>query len=313
MKTAGKPTLAVQPTAAPAGSAPLAKVGDEMGSDAGALLAGGATLQRMGTGYQSAIRVQMPRDIERVRDAVIKEAAMAADSFFYFWQQKTRVKDADGNWKEELADIEGPSIQGAMIMIRNWGNCACPIELVQDAPQHWILKSTFIDFETGFNLERLFRQRKAAMKGDYEPERQMDIAFQVGQSKAQRNVVDKAMPIWLVEAAMEAAKAAALAKSDAQIAKKTQAAIKAFGKRGVTQEMLEARVGRFFEDGDRVPADEWDAEIHVKLTGLWNALVDRQTRVEDEFPELAKPAEGEAKGPTEAPKSEPRTRQPGDD
>jgi hypothetical protein len=146
-----------------------------------------------------------------------------------------------------------------------------------------VFKASFIDFETGFNLERLFRQRKAAMSGKYENERKQDMAFQIGQSKSQRNVIEKAMPIWLVRDAMEAAKEAARERTSAALEKKTATAIAVFSKRNITQAQLEAKVGALMSEDGPIPAAEWDVECHLRLSGLYNALRDKQTTLEAEF------------------------------
>lgn len=269
------------------GSAPLARANtsaaDDMASDAGALVAAGGTLQKLGTGYASAVRVQIPRELEAVKERVIAEAKFAAEDFFYYWE--VDKKDTDENGKEIVVKepIEGPSIHAAMIMVRNWGNCAVPMDLAIDGPQHWVFKASFIDFETGFNLERLFRQRKAAMSGKYENERKQDMAFQIGQSKSQRNVIEKAMPIWLVRDAMEAAKEAARERTSAALEKKTATAIAVFSKRNITQAQLEAKVGALMSEDGPIPAAEWDVECHLRLSGLYNALRDKQTTLEAEF------------------------------
>ena len=116
------------------------------------------------------------RDLEAVKAAVEMEAALTADDFFYSWT----VKSKDG---PKL--VEGISIDGALILLSNWGNCICKPELLEDeAPTHWLFKVTFIDLERGFQMERLFRQRKSESHQRSDGERLQDIAFQIGQSKA---------------------------------------------------------------------------------------------------------------------------------
>lgn len=166
----------------------------------------GHAMQRVQAGAITAVRVQVPRDLKSVKTKVTFEAQQMAEDFCYAWPQKDKYSALG------FGIIEGVSIEGAMVLARNWTNCTSDIELAVDEVKHWIFKATFIDYEAGFALPRLFRQRKSESHGGYDNERQQDIAFQIGQSKAQRNAVDKAMPSWLKTAAIKAAKDAAAEK-----------------------------------------------------------------------------------------------------
>lgn len=236
--------------------------------DGAMILHGGAAIQRTQTQYTAAIVVQKPRDRKAIQKAVLEEAALAGEDFFYSWT--TQNKDGSRGL------VEGISIEGAMIMARNYGNCAIPTDLAVDAPTHWVICATFVDLETGFNVPRLFRQRKNQTAGGrMDRDRAQDIAFQIGQSKAQRNAIDKAMPTWLKEAALAAAKAAAEGKyKDLPVSAKK--AVAAFAKWDVTQAQLEEKLG--------LKLEHWTARDLVSLEGLYRAIRDRQTTIADEFP-----------------------------
>jgi hypothetical protein len=237
-------------------------------SDAALMLQQGSTIQRVQTQYAGAITVQKPRNRKDVQKAVLEEAELAGEDFFYSWT--TQNKDGTRGL------VEGISIEGAMIMARCWGNCAIPTELAQEGPSHWILSATFVDLETGFNVPRLFRQRKnQTAGGKMDKDRAMDIAFQIGQSKAQRNAIDKAMPTWLKEAALAKAKATSEGRFR-DVAKSNKEALASFGKWGITQQQLEEKLG--------LPIEQWTARDHVSLSGLYRAIRDRQTSVREEFP-----------------------------
>lgn len=255
------------------------------GSDAAMILHGGNALQRTQTQYSGAIVVQRPRERKAIQKAVIEEAELAGEDFFYSWT--TQNKDGSRGL------VEGISIEGAMIMARNYGNCAIPTELAVDAPGHWVICATFVDLETGFNVPRLFRQRKNQTAGGrMDKDRAMDIAFQIGQSKAQRNAIDKAMPTWLKEKALAAAKAAAEGKYK-DVPAWNEKAVKAYAKIGVTQAQLEEKLG--------LKIEHWTSRDHVSLDGLYRAIRDRQTTVADEFP--TEPKADPAAAATGAPSS----------
>jgi len=270
MRHNGKPQLALDdPQAA--------------GSDAGAIVQSGGTLQQTQTAYSTAVQVQKPRAPKRVLAAVCDEAALCGEGFWYSWS----VKDKNSPTGKSL--IEGVSIDGAMILARNWGNCAVPIGLEADAPQHWVLSADFVDLETGFNVRRLFRQRKnQKSSGKMDAERSLDIAFQIGQSKAQRNVILKAMPEWLVTQALDAARDSAEGKYK-DVKKHAPRFIDRFKAMGVTEEQLERKLGR--------KVAYWEPRDLVTLAAIGRAIKDRQTTVEHEF---AEERADEAQAATEA-------------
>lgn len=227
-------------------------------------------MQRVQTSYVTAIRVQQPRSITKIVNNVLQEAALAGKSFYYRWE----VWDKE---KGRKVPIEGPSIDLAMCVARNYGNAATDIT-VEETPTHYLFKGIFIDLETGFTCPRLFRQRKKQKLSDkMDAERQEDIVFQIGQSKAIRNAVVKAMPEWLFEQAIERAKAAELGKikpDNIHIAR--QKVLDFFYPYGVTQDRIEAERGK--------PADKWIPQDIVDLRGMATALKEGRVGPDELFP-----------------------------
>lgn len=266
MKSDGKPVNLKAPPGASSG--PI--------DDVAALVhAGGAGLTKVQTPYTTAMAVQVPRDLKAVADAVLYEAALAGEDFIYAWTVKSFNKDTQ---QYEPSLIEGTSIDGAMILLRNWRNAVCEPELVEDMPGHWILKATFIDLENGFTHARLFRQRKAESHGKYDNERAQDIAFQIGQSKAIRNTVVKALPSWLIAKAVETSKLAA-AKQYQNVRASIPVAVEYAKSLGVTEEQLQRKVGKKFAD--------WLPTDLVLLKMVFKGIKEGQTSVAAEFSEDA--------------------------
>lgn len=175
---------------------------DQAGSQ---LPAGGALQETTDGKYTTAIRVQQPREFPVVQDRVNREVRLLGESAFYGW-------GAAGQ------QIEGPSIKLAMVLQRNWGNCAVAMEAVQDLPDAWVFTAVFVDLETGSTLTRQFRQaKKSIVHGKHDEIRKDDMRFQIGQSKAVRNVVLNALPAWLIDKAMEVAKEGAREKLEGYI------------------------------------------------------------------------------------------------
>lgn len=241
----------------------------------------GQTGMQIKTQYMTAVRVQVPRDLDTVRKNVLKEAAFEGESFFYQWTVKS--KQPDGSYRDDI--IEGMSIDGAMIVVRNWGNCALEIS-DQEGVNYFKFLSTFVDAESGFTLQRLFRQRKSEKHGKFDAERALDIAYQIGQSKAQRNVIDKAAPSWLIRDAMAAAKeAAAKLYEDPKKARALlDEALKYFE---LKAEEIEKKVGK--------PLAEFKPRDHVLLHAIFRAIDDGTTTLAEEFPLEATTPAAEAK------------------
>jgi hypothetical protein len=246
----------------------------------------GRAMQRVQSEHITAIAVQVPRDIEQVTKDVLEEATLAGDEFFYSWTVDTK----DGKKKT----VEGVSVDGAMTLLRNWGNASVTLKIVDEGPQHWVFEAMFIDFEKGFTVPRLFRQRKeGAVAGKYDDGRKTDIAFQIGQSKAERNAIEKGIPAWLAKKAMAAAKLTS--EKQFEDLPKALAGLRRVAKKWqVTDEQIEAWVG--FKLAELVPAD------HVQLAAVFRALDAGETSVEQEFPRTAPAAAAEPAKPAEEPK-----------
>jgi hypothetical protein len=247
------------------------------------LISSGRALQRVSTGYTTAVAVQKARSIARIQNNVLEEADLAGKEFYWGWNVQTK------NGKRW---IEGPSIDLAMCLARHYGNCALDIE-AEETLTHFMLKGIFIDLESGFTCPRLYRQRKNQGMGgkmDEDADRKEDIVFQIGQSKALRNAVANAMPSWLIKKAIERAKEAA--KKEIQDLPSSRAkALKYFMDKGATQERIEAAMEK--------PADQWSADDILELNAMRIALNESRVTIKELFPDI-KPQEPTIKTPPQA-------------
>ena len=136
------------------------------------------------TEYVGAQSVAVYRDVVRIQQQLKVLASMAGESWFYRYPVKNKGRQ---NF------IEGPSIKLANDLARTYGNCNIDVRAM-DEGDSWIFYARFHDLETGFSLTRAFQQRKnqETIKGK-DVGRQLDIVFQIGQSKAIRNVVVNAL------------------------------------------------------------------------------------------------------------------------
>ncbi len=236
----------------------------------------GQTLQKMSTSYATAVSVQKPRILEDVRRRLNDEARIGGEGFYYGW--------GVGKGKR----VEGPSIQLATAAARSWGNCAVEMEDVQDLGDSWVFTAIFVDIETGFTLKRQFRQSKTfIIYGDHDDHRKDEMRFQIGQSKATRNVVVNALPKSLIREAMSTAKTGVRKRLEEWIAKKGEGglvmaqdgALEQLKRLGVSEEQVLAKVSR--PTRGAITVDDL-----VILKGDIMAIDDGNDRVEGLYPEV---------------------------
>lgn len=185
----------------------LAVTGEVIDLVQGQAMSNGGALQRVATAYTTAITVQKARNLRNVEMKALDEAKLLGADAYYGW----------GSGEDH---IEGPSKGLAMSLVRCYGNCAVDMGEVQETADAWIFTARFVDIETGFTLTRQFRQsKKWKIHGKFDEARKEDIRFQIGQSKAVRNVVLNALPEWLTRRALDAAKGGVREKIEETIAK----------------------------------------------------------------------------------------------
>ncbi len=246
------------------------------------ILQSGQAVQKAQAGFVTAITCQKPRQRTAVLRACEEEATIAGDEFYYSWSVKN-------NSTGKASLVEGPGVNLILAAARNWGNCGIMVD-VNETPETYIFTATFVDLETGYNLQRVFRQAKNKTIGKYkDATRAEDIVFQIGQSKAIRNVGANALPSWLIDKMMKKAKENIIARIQSKgLAKSKEETIKFFAKYNVTVPRIEAKIEK--------KEKAWDVEDLAKLSGAMKTLFDGQESAEDLFPEVS------GKPQTEAPK-----------
>lgn len=267
---------------------------DSIGATAGEVITAGHAIQQAKTDFFTAVRVEVPRDMKVVVERVLAEASLAGELCLYGWDVR------DGGTKKR---IEGLSIQSAMILARNYGNCIVDISGVIDRVDCWEVKAVFIDLETGVSICRPYRKAKqtknTAKMRQKDAERAADIEYQTGISKAERNVTLHAMPIWLRHDMIGAAKDGALKKVDSAIEKDGIQKVRemiadALKKFGVSMEQMEETLD--------VKMPDWSKHDIFTLRTSLQTLRDGMASVDTVFP--GKPADEQPKD-GEKPKSKP--------
>lgn len=142
--------------------------------------AGAVFAEPIVTAQPCRIKRSVPDFLQRIKVL----ANMAGEDYCYRFPVKTK----EGGKKF----IEGPTIQLANDLAREYMNNMVDVRAVEQ-PTCWLFYARFVDFETGFCLTRAFKQRKGQKTMNTDAERAEDIVFQIGQSKAIRNVVVNAL------------------------------------------------------------------------------------------------------------------------
>lgn len=274
MRTPGKPTTPLSP---PPSAAAVPQENGHGGEMPG--------MVQVRTEVITAVRVQVPRNKDVVLAECIKDAGRMGEDFFYSWTVKD--KHAPGG----RALIKGMSIGGAEMIARNWGNCTIGVTTEVDGLQHWVFKARFIDYEAGYVSERLYRQRKTESHSErMDADRLLDIAFQIGQSKAIRNAIDHGIPAWLVNEAMKAATDVADKRYE-NVPESLDRFRRHAKKIGITEKQLEDKIGR--------PLKEWTKFDCVELASVFRAIQENVVTAADEFP----PTETAVEEPPQQPES----------
>lgn len=256
---------------------------------AGSLVASGKTLVQTRLQYQTAVSVQKPRNLIEVCRRVEREAEIAGDSLYYSMTFKGKNKDTL---------VEGPGIEMAMMVLRNFGNCAMITE-VREEDDAFYFTPVFIDLETGVNISRTKRLSKnRTVFGKFDEERKMEIRYEIGQSLAIRNVVLRSVPNWIVDKAMEVARNSAIAKIEKMgIVPAAAAVMKFFEQNGITPDRVQRKIGKVQKS--------WDAADIAILYGAMRSMKEGAESADDLFPiETATASDTPSLGETSMPEKE---------
>lgn len=217
-----------------------------------------------------AQHVQVYRDDARVLQKLAALGAAAGDDWFY----RFPVKSKDGS----KSFIEGPSIKLANDLARIYGNCSVDVR-VFDLGKEWIIYARFMDYETGFDMTRPFQQNKGASKiggkGDDADARRLDIALQIGVSKAIRNVVVNALQTF-ADHAFNAAKNSLVDRIGKDIGKWQAEVAQRLKDRGVELQRVEYVIGRVMKD--------WTAPDVARIIAMMKAVADGMATIDETFP-----------------------------
>jgi hypothetical protein len=251
---------------------------------------GGHALVRPTSGLSERVigaqPVAVTRDTQKVLQQIAALAAAAGPDWFYRYP----VRKAGGG--QDF--IEGPSIKLANDVARIFGNNVNEVREL-DVGDAWVFYARFTDIETGFSMERAYRQRKSqgSMKTK-DAERQLDIAYQIGQSKAIRNCIVNSLQIY-ADYAFEQARNSLIEKIGKDLDGWRKRTVEGLGKMPVELARVERVVGR--------AAKDWLAPNIAQIIAMMKSVADGMASVDEVFPPLerqsasASPTAGPAQTP----------------
>lgn len=250
-------------------------------------------------GIITAQKVAVERDLAKIMKNIKIMASAAGEDWYYRFPVKK--KDGATDW------IEGPSIKCANNVARLYGNCQVDTRIV-DNGDSWLIYARFVDYETGFSYTRPFQQRRNQRTMGTDIDRQLDIALQIGVSKAIRNVVCNALETFATFG-FEEARQNIVEKVGKKLDEYRSRVIGRLADLKVDIKRVETAMGR--------AAKDWLAHDVAKIIAELQAIQDGMATVDEVWPGEAPPAPRredfkeavveETKAPAEAPKREAKT------
>jgi hypothetical protein len=243
-----------------------------------ALVAMGHAVLKIENETLAQVAIQRPRDEGRVLSGALKELEMVPDEAHRAYYEIPYRDTAPGG-EQRMVKVTGPSIKAATALARRWGNCSATARILGEDGDSIEMEGVFIDYETSVRFTRPLRVSKymKTRRGVIllDPKR-LETAVAAGASKAMRNAILTGLPAYLVSAYDRKAREIAGGKAEAPLDAKTRAAIiRTFGEFKVTEQQL----GAYLEK----PPAEWTGSDRASLIGVYNALKDGQTTVEEVF------------------------------
>jgi hypothetical protein len=212
--------------------------------------------------------VAIARDEKKILDKIKVIAAAAGSDWLY----RFPVKRKDGGTEH----IEGASIKLANDLARLYGNCEVETR-VTDLGDSWLIYARFTDYESGFSMTRPFQQRKSQRGMRTVDDRALDIAFQIGASKAIRNVIVNSLQTF-ADFAFEEARNALVGKIGKDLDGWRTRTLEGLENKRIELARVERVIGR--------AAKDWTAPDVSKVIAMMRSIADGMTTIDETFPAI---------------------------
>lgn len=241
---------------------------EERRSEPGEIMPLTMTTSAMPDRIVGAQKVAVRRDEGDVLRKIKILASAAGEEYYY----RFPVKKKGGG----VEYVEGPSIKLANDLARTYGNCEIDCR-VMDLGDGWIFYARLSDLETGYSITRPFQQRKSQRGMRTADDRALDIAFQIGASKAIRNVICNGLQTF-ADFAFEEARSSMVEKVGKKLEDYRQRTIDGLAFRDVDLHRVEAIIGR--------AAKDWLAPDIARIIAMMKSINDGMATVDETFPPL---------------------------
>ena len=233
-----------------------------------------------------AQQIAIPRDEKKILEKVKVLAAAAGTDWYYRYPVKSKGGGQD--W------VEGPSIKLANDLARLYGNCEIETR-VTDLGDSWLIYARFTDYETGFVMTRPFQQRKGQRGMRTGDDRGLDIAFQIGASKAIRNVIVNSLQTF-ADFAFDEARNALVEKIGRNLDGWRERCIQRIAERKIELNRVERVIGR--------AAKDWMAPDLARVVAMMQSIADGMSSADEAFPPTSESAPSPSDQPHESSGSE---------
>lgn len=175
--------------------------------------------------------------------------------------------------------VEGPTIRFAEELARCWGNVDYGIKELSQTDGKSEMQAYAWDLETNTMSAQTFTNpHKREVKGTVQTLTSLRDIYEINANNAARRLRARILAILpndLVEDAIKECKKTIAGKSDEPLIDRVRKMIVAFEKFGVTQEMIEIRLGR--------KVNTMSTDDLIDYTGIYNSLKDGVSKVSDWF------------------------------
>ena len=179
--------------------------------------------------------------------------------------------------------IEGPSVRFAEIVASAWGNLHCGARDL-GADDKWAhAQGVAWDLEANNRFFIEVSRRVTDKYGRRYNDDMIGVTAQAAISIALRNVIFRAVPFALVKKAYDEARLTAIGKALTMEQRRAKA-VEMFGKMGIGLDRILAAL-------ERKGVEDLTTADLIELRGLFTAIKDGQTTIEEAFPIAAKPDE----------------------
>lgn len=174
--------------------------------------------------------------------------------------------------------IEGPSIRLAEIVASSWGNLRIATRVVGNDGKMVTVEGVCHDLESNVAVSQQ-QVRSIVTKQGYTFSNDMQVmTINAASSIAVRNAINKVIPKAITNKIVEQCKALVRGEAEGiRLAERRQKCIDKFASIGVTKEMLCAKLQ--IDTTDSITGDHL-----VSLIGIYNAIRDNASTLEEEFP-----------------------------